>query len=89
MKKEDLKAKALEKSKALAGKGKGFIGEFKELIHIGNEKANVSVAYNSQAICVEIGGDVYGWIFTNPYNGICDINYYKLSLVMCFVHNVD
>jgi large conductance mechanosensitive channel len=36
MKKEDLKAKALEKSKALAGKGKGFFGEFKEFILRGN-----------------------------------------------------
>lgn len=36
MKKEDLKAKALEKSKALAGKGKGFVGEFKEFILRGN-----------------------------------------------------
>ena len=36
MKKEDLKKRALEKSKALAGKGKGFIGEFKEFILRGN-----------------------------------------------------
>ena len=36
MKKEDLKKKALEKSKALAGKGKGFFGEFKEFILRGN-----------------------------------------------------
>ena len=36
MKKEELKAKALEKSKALAGKGKGFFGEFKEFILRGN-----------------------------------------------------
>ena len=36
MKKEDLKAKALERSKALAGKGKGFFGEFKEFILRGN-----------------------------------------------------
>ena len=36
MKKEDLKKSALEKSKALAGKGKGFIGEFKEFILRGN-----------------------------------------------------
>ena len=36
MKKEDLKKRALEKSKALAGKGKGFVGEFKEFILRGN-----------------------------------------------------
>ena len=36
MKKEDIKKRALEKSKALAGKGKGFIGEFKEFILRGN-----------------------------------------------------
>ena len=36
MEKKDFKAKALEKSKALAGKGKGFFDEFKEFILRGN-----------------------------------------------------
>ena len=73
MKKEDLKAKALERSKALAGKGKGFFEEFKEFILRGNVV--------DMAIGVIIGTAFSGIIkaFTNDFinpliNGIGGVN---------------
>lgn len=71
--KEELKQKALENSKKLAGKGKGFFGEFKEFILRGNVV--------DMAIGVIIGTAFSGIIkaFTNDFinpliNGIGGVN---------------